>query len=102
MLHAQNGATDAKSRHDEYGHMKQGNLGDFVKLYPRDKSQWHRIRGLTARFSPEMAGREMDLAGDGGSVPDLAGSLFSGRLPALQRALRRDPVLPRLPCESQP
>ena len=38
MLYGQNGVTGAKLRHDEYGHMKHGNLGDLVKFHLAGKS----------------------------------------------------------------
>ena len=43
MLYAQNGATDAKLRHDEHGNLKHGKLGDLVEIGPPDLGFLARI-----------------------------------------------------------
>ena len=56
MLYAQNGATDAKLRHDEHGHLKHGKLGDLVGIGPPDL-------GFLARISMQHGSRRR-AAGD--------------------------------------
>ena len=60
MLHAQNGATDAKLRHDEHGHLKHGKLEDLVEIGPPDLGFLARIsmqHGSRRRDSPESGRR---------------------------------------------
>ena len=77
MLHAQNGATDAKLRHDEHGHLKHGKLGDLVEIGPPDLGFLARIsmqHGSRRRDSPESGRRRGGGRGRSRSGPDLAGS----------------------------
>ena len=79
MLHAQNGATDAELRHDEYGHVKHGNLGDLVKLYLRESQPRRRDPG---RSCADLR-RDVFGWGSGGSDPsstDPARDELSGEL----------------------
>ena len=59
MLYAQNGATDAKLRHDEHGHLKHGKLGDLVEIGPPDLGFLARIlmQPGSCRRDPAESGR---------------------------------------------